>query len=106
MISVLICQKDSDAWDIDTWLMSCRVLGRRLEELVLRELVKAARIEGVAKIRGTYLATERNGIVKEHYKTLGFRQTGSSGEDSSWELEIASYTEPELPFTTADSGWN
>jgi FkbH-like protein len=106
MISVLICKKDIDAWDIDTWLMSCRVLGRRLEELVLRELVKVARTHGVAKIRGMYLATERNSIVKEHYKTLGFRQTGSSGQDSTWELEVASYTEPELPFMTADSGLN
>jgi FkbH-like protein len=29
MISVIICKKGSSIWEIDTWLMSCRVLGRR-----------------------------------------------------------------------------
>jgi len=34
---VIIAHRDAEAWQIDTWLMSCRVLGRRLEEAVLAE---------------------------------------------------------------------
>ena len=35
MISVLICRRQQDDWNIDTWLMSCRVLGRKVETAVL-----------------------------------------------------------------------
>jgi FkbH-like protein len=99
MICVVICERSADAWTINTWLMSCRVLGRRLEELVLRELVKSAKADGAAVLRGTYIATDRNGIVKEHYKKLGFTQISGDDGLSEWELEIDSYAEPQLPFT-------
>src|SRR5258705_2746178 len=43
MISVLICRGRAQDWDIDTWLMSCRVLGRRVEEAVLQEILREKR---------------------------------------------------------------
>jgi FkbH-like protein len=100
MISTVICERGDDAWTIDTWLMSCRVLGRRVEELVLRELVSAAKADGANALRGTYIATGRNGLVKDHYRKLGFTQTEGDEQLSQWELQLDSYAEPELPFTT------
>jgi len=45
MIGVVICRPLSEAdWEIDTWLMSCRVLGRRVEHMVLREILHHARL--------------------------------------------------------------
>ena len=38
MISVVICRDREDIWEVDTWIMSCRVLGRRVEEAVLAGL--------------------------------------------------------------------
>jgi FkbH-like protein len=99
MISTVICERGDNAWTIDTWLMSCRVLGRRVEELVLRELVKAAKADGAGVLSGTYIATDRNSIVKDHYEKLGFAQTESLGRGSQWELQLDLYAEPELPFT-------
>jgi predicted enzyme involved in methoxymalonyl-ACP biosynthesis len=47
MISVVICRPaESDIWEIDTWLMSCRVLGRKVENMVLREILEHARKAG------------------------------------------------------------
>jgi FkbH-like protein len=98
MICTVICERDDDAWKIDTWLMSCRVLGRRVEELVLRELVNAAKADGASTLQGTYIATDRNGLVKHHYEKLGFTQTEGDEKLSQWELRLNSYAEPELPF--------
>lgn len=73
MISVLIARAvAADTWDIDTWLMSCRVLGRRVEEMVLGELSAHARAAGAAWLTGTYRPTGRNALVAEHYAKLGF----------------------------------
>ena len=46
IISVIIADKGADAWEIDTWLMSCRVLGRRVQEAALAHLAAAALAQG------------------------------------------------------------
>ena len=70
--AIQLSQIHKDYWDIDTWLMSCRVLGRRVEEAVLKEIVGQAKISGAKKIVGSYIPSERNIIVKDHYLKLGF----------------------------------
>ncbi len=72
MISVIICREAGSDWEIDTWLMSCRVLGRKVEEAALQNMVDTARAKNIARIFGTYIPTERNGLVIEHYDKLGF----------------------------------
>lgn len=87
MISVVICHPQSPkAWAIDTWLMSCRVLGRSVEQMVLRELVLRARERGVTQLVGRYVPSGRNGMVKDHYAKLGFT---ASPEEGVWLLDAA-----------------
>ena len=51
MISVVICRPgEPGVWEIDTWLMSCRVLGRKVEHMVLREMLEHARAAGITKL--------------------------------------------------------
>jgi FkbH-like protein len=70
MIAVLIARRSEHqgepAVDIDTWLMSCRVLGRKVEEVMLRELALAARAASLRWIVARYIPTAKNGMVKEH----------------------------------------
>ena len=68
MISVVICRPgESGVWEIDTWLMSCRVLGRKVEHMVLRQILEHARAAGIGKLSGSYLPTEKNKLVIDHY---------------------------------------
>ncbi|HZO95365.1 MAG TPA: HAD-IIIC family phosphatase [Candidatus Baltobacteraceae bacterium] len=90
MISVIVCVPAGErTWEIDTWLMSCRVLGRRVEHMVLREIVEQARARGIERIVGRYLPTERNGMVRDHYAKLGFRLVSDVGGTTTWELDTA-----------------
>jgi len=98
MISVVICKKNQDSWEIDTWLMSCRVLGRQVEDAVLQDIVKNAEAAGVSKLIGYYSPTAKNIIVKDHYRKLGFNKTHSIENDEFWELTIKNYKKKELPF--------
>ena len=99
MVSVVICKKNTEEWFIDTWLMSCRVVGRRLEEVVFYEIVKAAKLEGVKKITGVYIPTERNEVVRGHYLKLGFEasNTGASGT-TTWSKSLDNIEIPDLPI--------
>ena len=99
MISVIICKKNAAAWEIDTWLMSCRVLGRRIEEAALLDMVSNAKKSGAIKLIGTYCPTARNIIVKSHYSKLGFTKISCDHISETWELDIAQYTPPELPVS-------
>lgn len=73
MISVIICKPSApDTWKIDTWLMSCRVLGRQVEESVLLEIMVQARKRGITRLVGEFIPTERNMMVQKHYQKLGF----------------------------------
>lgn len=89
IICVIICRPSRpDTWAIDTWLMSCRVLGRCVEQAVLAEILFRARAAGISTLEGLYIPTERNEMVREHYAKLGFtRIDGSSDGSSRWELK-------------------
>lgn len=81
---------EEKTWEIDTWLMSCRVLGRKAEEATLYAVIKAAQDAGVTRILGRYIPSVKNGMVKEHYAKLGFTKASEdAGGESVWELVLS-----------------
>ena len=82
IIAVCIGRKEGDALSIDSWIMSCRVLGRGVEELTLGLLAGAARRLGCRRLVGRYVATAKNALVADLYPRLGFTpvEHGSAGE--------------------------
>ena len=98
MISVIICKKHASIWEIDTWLMSCRVLGRKVELAALQDIAMNAKASGVNKLIGIYIPTTRNIIIKDHYKNLGFTKVSNKNEIEYWELNISNYKTQELPM--------
>jgi FkbH-like protein len=98
MISVIVCKKHALTWEINAWLMSCRVLGRRVELAALQDIVTNAKAIGATKLIGIYSPTARNIIVKDHYKKLGFTKTSSNSEIETWELDIKNYNFQDVPM--------
>ena len=98
MVAVVICLEDGRDWIIDTWLMSCRVLNRKLEEAMLNHIVSRAGATGVRALIGQYIKTERNSMVKDHYARLGFKPLSVEDDASRWRLEVASYTAFPVPI--------
>lgn len=97
MISVLVARPaEAGVLEVDTWLMSCRVLGRGVERMVLRELLDLARARGVHTLRGVYRPSGRNAMVAEHYPRLGF--VAEPGRDDAWTLPTDAQVEP-APMT-------
>jgi len=89
MICVVILKKEApDTLFIDTWLMSCRVLKRGMENFVLNTVANFAREKGYTTLKGEYLPTAKNDMVKDHYSGLGFQSDGASGR---WILNTLTY---------------
>ena len=90
IISVVAVTRDSDEdARIDLWLMSCRVLGRKVEETILADLVARARSLGARRLIGEYIATPKNTLVRELYPRLGFTEIGRSGASVRYALALA-----------------
>ena len=98
MVSVIICRQEGIIWEIDTWLMSCRVIKRRAEDAICDELVSLAKASGITLLRGLYIPNERNALVSHHYENLGFRRSADSGGAEIWEMDITSYSEKNAPI--------
>jgi len=73
VIAIVIGRRAADRdLMIDTWLMSCRVLGRQVEEATLDLVARQAKLLGARRLIGEYIPTKKNGMVKDHYAKLGF----------------------------------
>jgi len=91
LICVIILKKVSEKTVfIDTWFMSCRVLKRGMEQFVLQTIVEKALENGFETIRGEYIETAKNEMVKDHYHKLGFTLI-----DENWDLDLKKFEKRE-----------
>lgn len=89
-IMIALEQKDGD-WAVDTWLMSCRVLGRGVEQAMLDLLAQEVSARGCQRLLGHYIPTAKNGMVKDHYAGLGFEALDDNGAgETRWVLLLES----------------
>ena len=92
LISIVILErKDAETLFVDTWIMSCRVLKRGVEQKVMNQVVEDAKSRGFRQIIGEYLPTPKNALVKDLFRELGFRENGEL-----WALDIADYKPHEV----------
>ena len=84
------CLQDGEVVvEIDTWLMSCRILGRRVEHAMLAVIAADAAAAGGTRLLGRYRPTPRNGLVKGLYPALGFTPIeAADGDDDLWSLPL------------------
>jgi FkbH-like protein len=78
LIGVLLARKGPSQWRVDTWLMSCRVLGRQMEDFMCACLLSAARQEGALAVVGEYIPSEKNAVVSGLYARLGFEASSAA----------------------------
>jgi len=98
VMAVLPKDGESGVWTIDTWLMSCRVIGRQLENFMFNSLLAAAKERGIREIIGHYLPTAKNGMVERLLPDMGFAEMPeSTSECRSYRLSPA-----EAAFRPAD----
>jgi len=83
--------------------MACRVLGRRVEEVLLQYLVQQARLREITEIIGRYIPTAENGLVRDHFSMLSVVQTSSENgetttDETTWRLAVSDDGEKTLPM--------
>jgi FkbH-like protein len=107
MISAIICRQSAPhTWEIDTWIMSCRVLGRKVEHMVLQEVLENAKQNNIRTLRGAYIPTGRNKLVLDHYRNLGFSELGRYPDGTTlWELCVGTAPQSTAPMLVQRIGF-
>ena len=76
--------------NIDTLLLSCRILGKGIEDAFVKTVLNLLRLDGYRKLTADYLPTSKNGQTADFYDRLGMTcvRTGESGE-KHYEMPIS-----------------
>jgi FkbH-like protein len=98
IIAVAIVRKQETDAVVDTWIMSCRVLGRKVEQLTIQQIASEAQRLGCDRIVGQYIPTSKNHMVAKLYPTLGFDEIGAKDDVSLFALPLARYTPETIPI--------
>lgn len=94
LISIVVaCVERAESTLVLTdWVMSCRVLGRGVEEYLMNRIVSEARARGLDRVRGDYVPTPKNQMVSEFYPRFGFRRLGEGADGRViWQLDVRDY---------------
>jgi FkbH-like protein len=77
---VYIIEKENDnEWIIDTFLLSCRIIGRGVEEVMMNQIIEKAKLSGIKRIKGEFIPTTKNKPAENFYEKIGFKK-----EDKFW----------------------
>ena len=100
---LMLAKPNGTALEIDIWVMSCRVLGRRLEEAMMSALLSYAARTGFTRVHCEYAKTNRNQALAGVLERLGFEPVDPlQGEAGLYDREVANALDQQDIFTIAD----
>lgn len=100
LVSVVIMEKISEEeLFLNTWLMSCRVLKRSMEEYIVNCIIREANRNGFKKIKAEYIPTPKNRMVKNIYRDMGFDEIG----EGQYSVNVSEYKEQKTFVKEDDS---
>jgi len=85
---VIIIFRGKDKWRIDSLLLSCRIIGRNIERVLMAYVISEARKSGAKKIIGEYIPTKKNLPAKDFFQENHFRPISQDSNKELWEFDL------------------
>lgn len=84
--------------EIDTFLMSCRIIGRNIEYVFVDHMIQNLKDGGIERIVAKYFKTRKNEQVEEFYDRCRFTLVGSCDSERSYELYLNNYKPKQIQY--------
>ena len=94
IVGMTIIKKEDEKAIIDTLLLSCRILGRRIEEAFFIEVLDFLKDNNFKKVIGEYIPTQKNQMTKNFYSNFKFSEV----EENRFELDLTTYNSEKINF--------
>jgi FkbH-like protein len=88
LVGVAIAHDEGEQCEVDTFLLSCRVIGRTVETALLAHLAESAVQRGRKRLVGWFLPTKKNAPARDFYAQHGFNRQETNGSGSLWTLDL------------------
>jgi FkbH-like protein len=92
LVGVAITKEEGDSCEIDTFLLSCRVIGRSVETALLSHLAQLAASRNCGQLVGRFIPTRKNAPAREFYAQHGFQKVEDNHEGSVWRWSLQQNT--------------
>jgi methylmalonyl-CoA epimerase len=89
-------------WEIDNFLLSCRVIGRTVETAILATVLEHARSAGATRIGGWFLPTKKNAPAKDFFRSHAFTLVSEENGNQRWEMDLTTTTLQAPPWVRLD----
>ena len=91
LVGVAITHDEGEVCEIDSFLLSCRVIGRSVESALLSHLAQGAATRGCKRLAGWFLPTKKNAPAREFYRQHGFELAKRNGDGALWSLDLTQH---------------
>ncbi|MCK4521210.1 MAG: HAD family hydrolase [Nanoarchaeota archaeon] len=100
---IAIVKKNKEDWLVDSFLLSCRILGKEIEKVFLGFIIEEAKKEGIKKLIGEFISTKKNSLAKDFYKSNKFELGKKTNEKEIWNFDLKNkYDYPKFFIITKD----
>ena len=74
-----VVKKNGTSWILDTFLLSCRIIGRGVEDAMLSHILKDAKNNGIKEFKAEFIPTSKNKPAENFLSEFGFEK-----QDKFW----------------------
>jgi FkbH-like protein len=92
LVGVAITKDEAETCEIETFLLSCRVIGRTVETALLSHLARSAAARGRRQLIGRFSPTKKNAPARDFYSQHGFQLFQEDSSGSVWTLDLQHHT--------------
>jgi FkbH-like protein len=83
---------------IDTFLMSCRVIGRQVEDAFVDRICTDASKAGCASVYAEYIPTAKNNLVSDFWSKMRFTEVNKEAQRTQYSRDLKGYKSPRFEY--------
>jgi FkbH-like protein len=104
-VGLALIERDGEQARVDSFLMSCRVIGRKIEHAFLAALLGELKVSGVRRLEAGYRPTPRNSLCEGFWRDAGFERVREKEGETLYALDLAPIT-PSVPGHVSLVRWD
>ena len=102
-VCIIIIDKSKTAC-IDTFLISCRIIGRNIEFVLMDYLINTLKDNGINSVKAKYIKTSKNSQVRDFYDKCSFVSTNITDLLKEYVLDINDYKPGKINYIEIVNG--
>ena len=104
IVGVCVLRYEGAQVTFDSLLLSCRILGRGVEDAFLAQCLTRARLRGARTALAAYRPTPKTAQVKDFYAARGFQPSGQTEQGTDYRMDLAAWHSAAGDYFQVESG--